>query len=530
MLPRLRNLRVALVALAVWATAPHVHADAGDVDLAYGSGGVAIAIPGSGVADIAATLLQPDNKLLVVGRCVGPGDVAANSFCMARFNTDGSLDTNGFNPSDPVVSHRGKVVYSPGVGSNELVSATLRADGRILIVGNCQVSSQLTLKTICVAQFLRNGNVDGAFATSGLFRAPTALGGNAWAGAVAHRIAEQADASLLVAATFSTGPNDLSFVIGRLTSVGAIDTAFDPQGAAAASAGLYDVADVLYLPSDQFVFAGRCGNSFQSVCVQRVNTAPVGIDQSFGTNGLAGLSIVSQSTQYLVQARTLQLQTNGAILIAGACGESNPSRGCIARLSASGQFDSSFAPPLQAVIAPIETTVTTGSEPRGIRDMAIQSDGRIVAVGQCSRIISFDPLTFANSRCIMRVNADGTPDTTFGASAGIAFSSPGGTAPTALGVAQLPTGNLFVSGSCSTSTEKNYCITRHAGETKCSMDIDGDGQAIATIDGLIATRAMLGMTGEAVLQGISFPSLARRTTWIQVRGYLVEQCGMTLSP
>jgi uncharacterized delta-60 repeat protein len=528
--PSVRASQTAFLALLAFAAATYVHADAGDIDTTYGNGGIAIANPATGVTDIAATLLQPDNKLVVAGRCVGPGDSAANSFCMVRFNTDGSVDTNGFNANDPIQSQRGKVVYSPGVGSNELVSATLRTDGRILLIGNCQISSQILLNTICVAQFLRNGSIDSAFATNGLFRAPTDLAGNAWVGAIAYRIAEQANDGLLIAATFSAGLNNLSFVIGRLTSTGAIDSAFGPLGAVAVTAILYDVADVLYLPSDQFVYAGRCGNSFLSVCAQRVNTAPVAIDQTFGNGGLAGLSIVDQSTPYLFQARTLQQQTNGAILVGGACGTSTPSRLCLARISAGGLVDATFAPPLNAVIAPVETGTVTGNEPRGIRDIAVQSDGRIVGVGQCAQITSLEPLTFANRRCVMRVNTDGTPDTTFGASAGIAYSSPGGVSPTAFGVAELPTGNLLVAGSCSSTTEKNYCITRHIGATKCSMDIDGDGEIIATLDGLIITRAMLGFAGSAVLQGLSFSPNARRSTWAQISNYLAQQCGMTLAP
>lgn len=526
--PSVRATRNALLALAAFAAAPYVCADAGDIDLTYGNGGIAIANPASSVTDIASTLLQPDNKLLVAGRCVGPGDSAANSFCMVRFNTDGSVDTNGFNPNDSNVSQRGKVVYSPGVGSNELVSASLRADGRILLIGNCQISSQTSLKTICVTQFLRNGSIDNAFATNGLFRAPTALGGNAWAGAIAYRVAEQANDGLLIAATFSTGANNLSFVIGRLTSTGAIDSAFGQQGAVAVTANLFDVADVLYLPSDQFLYAGRCGNSFLSVCAQRVDTAPVVIDQTFGNSGLSAFGVVEQSTQYVFQARTLQQQTNGAILVGGACGTITPSRLCLARLTAAGLMDTTFAPPLNAAIAPIETTVTTGSEPQGISDIAVQSDGRVVGVGRCAQITSLEPLTFANRRCVMRVNADGTPDATFGASTGIAFSSPGGASPTAVGVAELPTGSLLVAGSCSNTTEKNYCITRHTGATKCSMDIDGDGEVIATLDGLIITRAMLGFTGNAALQGLSFPPTARRSTWTQISDFLVQQCGMTL--
>ena len=53
---------------------------------------------------------------------------------------------------------------------------------------------------------------------------------------------------------------------------------------------------------------------------------------------------------------------------------------------------------------------------------------------------------------------------------------------------------------------------------------------LGTTDVLISTRATLGMTGPAVINGISFASHATRKTWPDIRNYLVTQCGMTLVP
>jgi hypothetical protein len=41
-------------------------------------------------------------------------------------------------------------------------------------------------------------------------------------------------------------------------------------------------------------------------------------------------------------------------------------------------------------------------------------------------------------------------------------------------------------------------------------------------------RIALGMRGDAVVSGISFPVGATRTSWTLIRNYLVTQCGMTL--
>ena len=62
--------------------------------------------------------------------------------------------------------------------------------------------------------------------------------------------------------------------------------------------------------------------------------------------------------------------------------------------------------------------------------------------------------------------------------------------------------------------------------SNCSMDIDGDGKVLPTTDGLLLARASLGMTGNAVITG-AIGIGALRTTWPQIRDYLISQCAMT---
>jgi hypothetical protein len=62
------------------------------------------------------------------------------------------------------------------------------------------------------------------------------------------------------------------------------------------------------------------------------------------------------------------------------------------------------------------------------------------------------------------------------------------------------------------------------------MDIDGDNRVLATTDMLIGARVALGITGNAVIGGITFAGHASRTTWPAIRDYLVSQCGMSVAP
>ena len=62
-----------------------------------------------------------------------------------------------------------------------------------------------------------------------------------------------------------------------------------------------------------------------------------------------------------------------------------------------------------------------------------------------------------------------------------------------------------------------------------ALDIDGDGKVLATTDGLLLVRALLGLTGDAVVSGALAPT-ATRSTWPAIRSYLNGQCGLALLP
>ncbi len=63
----------------------------------------------------------------------------------------------------------------------------------------------------------------------------------------------------------------------------------------------------------------------------------------------------------------------------------------------------------------------------------------------------------------------------------------------------------------------------------CTMDIDDDGEIDATTDGLLITRAMLGLTGTAVTEG-AIGTNALRTSWADIRSFLNTRCGTGFLP
>ena len=80
--------------------------------------------------------------------------------------------------------------------------------------------------------------------------------------------------------------------------------------------------------------------------------------------------------------------------------------------------------------------------------------------------------------------------------------------------AAQPDGKIVLAGYCYSGSINDFCAVRYDGgpfgDQNCEPDLDGDGQFLATTDALIYTCVALGITGNAVIGGITFPPNAAR--------------------
>src|SRR5438105_11965845 len=83
----------AAIMLVFSASGQRAQAAGGDLDPTFGTGGQ-VTTDFSHSTDIAnAVALQPDGKLVVVGQTYTNNDFSGEDFAVARYNTDGTLDT-----------------------------------------------------------------------------------------------------------------------------------------------------------------------------------------------------------------------------------------------------------------------------------------------------------------------------------------------------------------------------------------------------------------------------------------------------
>ncbi len=521
-LPRVVLLMVAFIALgATWGPRLAYAQVAGSFDTSFdgptgtGNGRVVDLTVSAGNHLVFDHLVQPDGKLVIAGSC-SAGGIA--HMCVVRLNINGTLDTS-FGPLAD-----GKHLLTGSISLGFASRVLRRPDGRLVLAGKCQGNN------VCVAGLTADGLLDTSFGASGyalmsppasaFFGAGSALLQPDGAVVVVGRCQPAAITQICAFRFTVSGSPDPTFGTSGTVLVPAIGNGGDDRPANAA----------VLQPDGKIVMAGYCHSTTtgRDFCIVRLNANGT-LDAAFdgpGGSGNGAVAIPVSTGAGHDEAADLALQPDGRLLVAGRCDRLGSQDFCVVRLNANGSFDTQFdgegsADGVVVVSAAGTDTVTA---------MALQTDGRIVIAGTCTS--SLAPF------CVVRLNSDGSLDTSFdstsNANGRITFTMPNASS-TPQTVSVQANGRIVMSGQCSNGSITTFCAVRlnggSSGGAACSPDVDGNGKFDAAIDGLILTRAMLGVSGAALLNGISFPSPAPpRNTYALIRDYLTAHCGMVLPP
>jgi uncharacterized delta-60 repeat protein len=125
----------------------------GTLDASFGAGGKVTTTFGSGSDFANAAVLQPDGKLVVVGYTYVGGVAGQSYFALARYRTDGSLDSS--------FGSGGRVTTDFGPGGGTAWAAALQPDGKILAAGTGPGG------TFALVRYNPNGTLDPSFGTGG---------------------------------------------------------------------------------------------------------------------------------------------------------------------------------------------------------------------------------------------------------------------------------------------------------------------------------------------------------------------------
>jgi uncharacterized delta-60 repeat protein len=114
--------------------------------------------PGSGQERAEAIVIQPDGKIVVAGHMIYNFSISLRVFALARYNTDGSLDTS-FGSGGKVVTYGGG---SCANSSSAAYDVALQSDGKIVISGFAIVGCPAAV-SFALVRYDQNGKLDTNF-------------------------------------------------------------------------------------------------------------------------------------------------------------------------------------------------------------------------------------------------------------------------------------------------------------------------------------------------------------------------------
>ncbi|MFZ5629541.1 MAG: hypothetical protein ACOY5B_10465 [Spirochaetota bacterium] len=318
----------------------------GSADGSFGSGG--FVTTAFSFQDSASSIaVQGDGKIVAAGIAM-----TNNDFAVARYNSDGSLDTT-FNGT-------GKVTTSFGTNDSGMATA-IQSDGKIVVAGHTETGG---VGDMAVARYNTNGSLDTSF--NGTGRLTININGYDVGGAVAL----QSDGKIIVAGA-ATGCCGFDFAVARINPNGSLDTSFNGTGRTTISFSgnaLVRSGGIALQPDGKIILSGDISSPSRNLAVARLNTNG-SLDGSFGTGGRVTLGIGPSSF-----AGGLALQGNGQILLGGVDDGNNASF-TVARLNTNGGLDNTFG----------TNGITKAYHGMNSQMTAINirpsPDGRIVAVG-----------------------------------------------------------------------------------------------------------------------------------------------------
>jgi uncharacterized delta-60 repeat protein len=390
------------------ASATVTHANAAPTFGASGSGAASTDINGDDIAGAAGIAIEPDGKIVLGGTITNSSPILA--FALARYDADGGLDTS--------FSADGKLIMNIGAGTYDQANdVAVQADGRILLVGS--TVNQDLQRDFGLVRYNVDGSLDTSF--NGTGKVVTDIGSDLgdfgsntvtpakYIGDLGNSVAIQADGKIVLAGYSTTGDGyDLpDFSVARYNPDGSLDTSFAGTGTATTDISNHSIdrgyAVALQADGKTLVAGDTQGAGSKDFAVVRYNVDG-SLDSTFNGSGKVVTDIGNNSTD---DAYCLSVQADGKILVAGHTIDGSGDHIAVVRYNVDGSLDGTFNGSGKVV-----TTVASGSFDAAYH-IEVLPGGRILVVGASDSNI-----------VLVRYNSNGSLDTSFNQS-GIANAGPG---------------------------------------------------------------------------------------------------------
>jgi uncharacterized delta-60 repeat protein len=380
------------------------------------------------------------------------------------------------------------------LGADFLRDIAASGDGKIVAVGGSGVND------FTIVRYTANGALDTTFSGDGINLVD--LGG---AAEIAQDVEVQSDGKIIV--TGSTGPNNCGII--RLNSNGALDPTFDTDGKLILTN--FICSDLAVQVDGKIVVAGSSGQDTAAIIKLIRLNANAALDTTFSTDGIV-LTVTEGNDNGL---REVKIQADGKIVASGDVNFADKS--IVVRYNPDGSLDTTFSgdgivlndfsanqePSSDMVINPVTGTITTLSAitpgeggqllirytSSGNLDPAFSGDGRLdipASANGCfgtlklqsdSKIVAAagrgcsNP--FTSNISIIRLNANGSFDTTFGVNGTVLINNNGG----GIFKTVLVGDKLLVGNNSNNGTDFGLERYNLSNTPTAASDFDGDGNS-----------------------------------------------------
>src|SRR5690554_1290297 len=295
--------------------------------------------------------------------------------------------------------------FNIGTGfNNEVRSVALQPDGKVLVGGyyteyNGQAQNR-------IARLNTDGSLDTSFEI-----------GTGFNNSYVVAITLQPDGKILTGGTFTSYNGQTQNRIARLNTDGSLDTSFNTGTGFGVS---YWIHEITLQPDGKILVGGGFTqyNGQTQNRIVRLNTDG-SLDTSFATG-----------TGFNDLVETITIQSDGKILVGGYFTSYNgQSRNSIVRLNTDGSLDTSFN---------IGTGFNISEWSHSVGAIVLQPDGKVLIGG------SFVEYNGQTQKSIVRLNMDGSVDTSFNSEVGFYTNNANGVIYT---MALQPDGKILVGGT-----------------------------------------------------------------------------------
>ncbi len=382
------------------------------------------------------------------------------------FATDGDLD----------MSFGGDGIVTTEVGSSsDAKSVAIQNNGKIVAVGYSDNGSD---NDFALVRYDTDGSLDSTFSGDGKVTTPVGDDTD-----YAYSVAIQSDGKIIVAgASYSYKNSDFALV--RYNTNGSLDMTFDGNGKVITNLGGYDsIYSVAIQRDSKIIAAGHKDNgSNYNFALLRYDTNG-SLDTTFDGDGKVITDLGGSNG-----ARSVAIQSDGKIIVAGYRTDGSYSDFALLRYDANGSLDTTFNG------NGIVIKDLGGSD--HAMSVAIQNDGKIIVAGFT------DDLSGNSDFALVRCNANGSPDTTFGDD-GIVVTDVDNSRDIGWSVAIQSNGKIIIVGGIDYGNAPNFALVRYNTNGSLDTSFGDDGKAIGDVDNGEACSVAIQNDGKIVAVGES---------------------------